>query len=331
MNLTQSTRSSLMTCLVTAGLVVSLAGACLPISASAGPLLDAWRQRHSTQLGQGGEGLFGGRADRGPAQIPAGVRIIRDVAYGNAPRQRMDVYVEPGTHDAPVIFMVHGGAWIVGDKSAKTVVEGKVSRWVPRGFVFISINYPMLPETPVIDQAKNVARALAYAQKHAREWGGDPGKFVLMGHSAGAHLVALVNADPELARAEGARPWLGTVALDSAAYDVVKIMQQPHLPLYDRAFGTDRQVWVADSPSLQLSAPIAPLLAVCSSQRQDSCPQARQFVAKAHTLDVDAKTLPEDLTHKQINEELGVNPTYTAQVEAFMRTLDPEIARLLGR
>jgi len=57
-----------------------------------------------------------------------------------------------------------------------------------------------------------------------------------MGHSAGAHLVALLTAHPAFTQAEGALPWLGTVSLDSAAFDVVAVMSGRHLALYDRAF-----------------------------------------------------------------------------------------------
>lgn len=313
-----------------AGCAIVLAAVWFPPAASAGPLRDAWLQRRAAQ-GQGDGGLLGEEGDRGPAQLPPGIRIVRDVAYGSAPRQRFDVYAPPQARNAPVIFMVHGGAWMLGDKSAKNVVEGKVGRWVPRGFVFISIDYRMLPEAQVPVQAQDVARALAYAQQHAAEWGGDPHRFVLMGHSAGAHLVSLVSASPTIAASQGAQPWLGTVALDSAAYDVAAIMQRQHHRFYDRVFGADPSAWAADSPTTQLSARIPPFLGVCSSRREDSCPAAQQFVAKAQSLGTHAEVLPQDKSHGEINKDLGVDPAYTAQVEAFMGHLDPGIARLLGR
>ncbi len=65
----------------------------------------------------------------------------------------------------------------------------------------------------------DVARALAAVQARAGEWGGDASRVVLMGHSAGAHLVALLSADPTRAAAEGAGPWRSAVVLDSAAID----------------------------------------------------------------------------------------------------------------
>lgn len=261
--------------------------------------------------------------------LPPDVRVQRDVAYGSDPQQRFDVYTPAGAHGAPVILMVHGGGWRRGDKAMNNVVQNKLARWVPRGFVLISADYPMLPQTDPVQQARSVAQALAFAQQHAAEWGGDPRKFILMGHSAGAHLVSLISAEPSMALSLGAQPWLGTVALDSAAYDAAKIMRGRHLPLYDRAFGNDPAFWDAASPIMQLHGKIAPFLAVCSSQRQDSCPQAQGFVDKARGYGAQARVLPEDLTHEQINEQLGTPSAYTTHVEAFMASLDPAVAKAL--
>ena len=267
--------------------------------------------------------------DLGPATLPPGIRVVRDVAYGNDPRQRLDVYAPAHASHAPVILLVHGGGWRRGDKAMRGVIEGKVARWVPRGFIVISTNYRMLPDTAPLQQAMDVARALALAQHRAGEWGGDARRFVLMGHSAGAHLVPLLTAEPDLARAQGAVPWLGTMSLDSASLDVVQTMQRPHLPLYDRAFGDRSADWLAASPYQQMRGKIVPLLAVCSSRRRDSCPQAHAFADKAGRLGSHVTVLEEDLSHEAINQQLGLPSDYTSHVEAFLRSLDPAMARLL--
>jgi acetyl esterase/lipase len=286
----------------------------------------------SCALAQAQPGLFRARLlSMQQPSVPAGTRVIGNVGYGDDPRQRLDVYAPAQATNAPVIFMVHGGAWAFGTKTARGVVENKVARWVPKGFIVISIGYRMLPDTAPLAQADDVARALAFAQRHAREWGGDPAQFIVMGHSAGAHLVSLITADTAIARQRGVQPWLGTVSLDSAALDVVDIMQQRHLPLYDRAFGSDEAGWMAVSPMQQLHDRIVPFLAVCSTRRQDSCPQAQRFVAKAASFGSSARMLPEDLTHEQINEQLGTASAYTDNVEAFMRSLSPVVANALSQ
>ncbi len=279
----------------------------------------------------GDDELIRDEGTREVARIPAGVRAFPDLAYGPDPLQKVDVYAPPLAQDAPMIAMVHGGAWMIGDKTSKTVVENKVARWVPRGFVFVSVNYRMVPKVGVGEEAQDVARALAWVQQHAGAWGGDGHRVVLMGHSAGAHLVTLLSADSALARAQGVQPWLGTVALDSAAYDVSAIMRRPHSAFYDRVFGKDPAIWAANSPTPLLTSFLPPFLAVCSTRRKNSCPPAQDFVAKARALGIHAEVLTEDKTHRQINEDLGAGPAYTAQVEAFMSTLDPGLARLLAR
>lgn len=252
---------------------------------------------------------------------------VRDLAYGADPRQRMDVYLPTQPVHAPVILMVHGGGWRLGDKGAGAVVDNKVARWVARGFVFVSVNNRLLPQADPLEQARDVAQALAVAQAKAPSWGADPARFILMGNSAGAHLVALVNASPELAAQAGAKAWLGTVALDSAAVDVSPIMQGSHFRLYDAAFGTDPAFWRAVSPVQQLTASAKPMLAVCSTRRSDSCAQADIFAEKAAQLGVRAQVLRQDLSHRDINQTLGLPGAYTVAVEAFMGSLDPSLAQ----
>jgi acetyl esterase/lipase len=254
------------------------------------------------------------------ARLPEGTQVRRDLAYGSDPAQALDLYSLPGDGGPrPIIVMVHGGAWAFGDKQYRGVVQSKLAHWLPRGYLFVSVNYRMLPEQPLEGQADDVARALAYVQRHAREWGGDPGRITLMGHSAGAHLAVLLSADPARARALGAQRWRATVALDSAALDPVAIMQRPHLDLYDRAFGADPSRWQRLSPLHQLRADAVPVLAVCSTQRKDRpCDQAQDYTARARALGVRGEVLPQDLDHGEINKELGAERNYTAAVDRFL-------------
>ena len=263
------------------------------------------------------------------AATPVGGKILRDVAYGTAPLQTMDAYLPATPKNAPVILMVHGGAWVAGDKTNAQVVDNKVARWVSRGFIFVSANYPMMPESDPVQQAGNIARALAAAQKAAPGWGGDPKRFILMGHSAGAHLVSLLNADPERALALGALPWLGTVSLDSGALDVPDIMRHQHLDLYDAAFGADPKLWEAASPIHHLTKAAPPWLGICNSNRALSCDPNHDYAAKARTIGLSAEVYGVPLRHGEINRDLGLDTDYTRAVEAFMAKLDPGIATLL--
>jgi acetyl esterase/lipase len=217
--------------------------------------------------------------------------------------------------------MVHGGAWRFGTKDVSKVVDNKIAHWLPKGYIFISINYPMIPSADPLQQADFVGKALAYAQARAKEWGGDPTRFVLMGHSAGAHLVSLISADASIAFAQGAQPWLGVVSLDSAVYDVPTLMSARHFPLYDNAFGSDVKFWREVSPLERLAGKTVPMLLVCSSRRTDSCSQARTFAKKITERGGVATVLPEDLSHGEINENLGIPGTYTEAADSFIQLL----------
>lgn len=254
-----------------------------------------------------------------PAALPANVRIWRDQAYGQDPRQRYDVYAPQEARQAATLFLVHGGGWRFGDKRADNVVTAKVAHWTAQGYIVISTNYRLLPDADPLVQARDVATAVASAQRDSARWGGDPDRFVLMGHSAGAHLSALLAAAPTfLAQA---RPVRGAVLLDSAVLDTERFMAKPHPKLYTDAFGNDPAYWRASSPYAQLTAPGVPLLAVCSARRLESCAQARTFVARANRLGRRAQVLEQDLSHGEINAELGRASAYTAAVDRYLRSL----------
>ena len=300
----------------------------------------AWAQAPAADGAQGGGRLRAliaqKQAQTQAAALPTGVQRIADVPYGSDPRQRMDVYLPTPSSStasavrAPVVFMVHGGGWRHGDKAMGRVVQEKVARWVPRGFVLISVNYRLLPGTPVDQQERDVQAALMAAQQRATTWGADPSRFILMGHSAGAHLVAVLNARAPQALREGAWPWLGTVVLDSAVMNVPAYMRAPHMPLYDDAFGADPAYWRLLSPLHQWTAGAPPVQMVCSTERADQpCHQADALARHVHGLGGRAEVLPQDLSHGEINAQLGLESPYTRAVEAFMGSLDAEVARRL--
>lgn len=303
---------------VRVALVVLAAAVAMTLAAAGGATAGGRRGRVIERPVQRGE----------PAQATP---WLRDVAYGQHPSQRLDVYRAGTVSRAPVIVMVHGGAWRTGDKAAASVVDHKVARWVPKGFLFASVNYRLLPEVDAYRQAEDVARAIAHVQAHAREWGGDPGRMIVMGHSAGAHVVALLGASPERAEAQGARRWLATIALDSAVLDVPTVLGRPRVPdFYVDAFGRDPRRWLQGSPLHVLGRDAIPLLAACSTQRRDrSCRQAEAYAARSTVLGVASRPLPLALSHLQINDSLGTPGALTNAVEAFMASLDPVVAARL--
>jgi len=249
---------------------------------------------------------------------------ISDISYGKDKLQKLDVYYKNSVQNAPIIIMVHGGAWSMGDKYRFKTVANKVSRWVPKGFIVVSVNYRLLPKADPQIQADDVVSAMVYVQKHAKIWGGNAKKVILMGHSSGGHLVSLIATTAN--RYKRLKPWLGTISLDSAALNIVNLMQKRHNSFYDDAFGKNEKYWEKVSPSHHLHAKIKPMLLVCSIERANNpCQAAENFSKKAKALGVRTEITPQHLNHFKINKELGKENAYTLQVEAFIRSLGVEL------
>src|SRR5688500_3928672 len=150
-----------------------------------------------------------GIASAAESDVPSVTRVLADIAYGPDPRQRFDVYIPPEARNAPVLILVHGGGWRRGWKDHPVLIPNKADYWLPKGYILVSTGYRLIPDADPMAQARDIARALAVAQKEAPAWGGNPDRFVLMGHSAGAHLVALLSADPAVGQPFRVRRPLG--------------------------------------------------------------------------------------------------------------------------
>ncbi|CAL4869655.1 hypothetical protein MMA231_03947 (plasmid) [Asticcacaulis sp. MM231] len=295
----------ILAALIAVSLVVTAGGV------TAGPLRDRMNAKFQDRL----------QAKQAEEGRPIDVQSIlpgarkQTLSYGPDARQAIDVYTPPNTQDAPVIVMVHGGAWKVGDKANAAVVENKLKYWLPKGYVFVSVNYRMLPDIMAYEQASDVAEALRYVQFHAGGWGARSDRLILMGHSAGAHIVALLSSNPALV---GQR-WAGTIVLDSAVMSVPELMSHRHLAFYDEAFGADKAYWLKASPIEQWTADAVPMLAVCSTKRKDKpCDEAKAFQTRVTRAGHAMPLLPQDLTHEEINRSLGLSSAYTAAVDRFM-------------
>jgi acetyl esterase/lipase len=143
-----------------------------------------------------------------------------------------------------------------------------------------------------------------------------------MGHSAGAHLVALVSSRPDMV----GRPWAGTVVLDSAAMQVSSTMAGRHPGFYDRAFGADPGYWAKASPMDQWTPKAVPMMLVCSTERPDDpCDDARRIQAKPRAPARDKPDLPHAQTHAHKNNTKRLPGAYTDAVDAFIA------GRLKGR
>ena len=133
----------------------------------------------------------------------AGLSITRDIAFAPGPRGGLDVY-RPARADgrAPVVVFLYGGGWDSGRKADYDFVGAALAS---EGFVVVIPDYRIYPEARWPDFLQDNARAVAWAQARAGDYGGDPAKLFLMGHSAGAYDAVMLATDPR---------WLGAVGLD---------------------------------------------------------------------------------------------------------------------
>jgi arylformamidase len=217
--------------------------------------------------------------------------------------------------------MVHGGGWARGDKKSAVVVENKVGRWVPQGVAVVSVGYPMIPKADPIEQAVEIGKALAWLDKNHTSLGLDMGSVALMGHSAGAHLVALVASDPSLAKQAGyAGSWRAVVALDGGVIDTVDTMEHRHFSWFDKAFGAQPDFLKKAFPLARMSRATAPILLVCSESRKESCRHSVSYKQRDEGFGGVARVLPVKLGHGDINKNLGLPGSYTEEVETFLRS-----------
>lgn len=241
-----------------------------------------------------------------------------EVAYGNDPLQRLDFW-KAKKANAPLVIFVHGGGWKSGDKRNATG-QFKAPHYLDQGYAFASINYRLVPQATVEQQATDVASTVAHFRNNARTLGIDPKRIVLMGHSAGAHLSALVGTDPQYLRSAGLNisALAGVIPLDGAAYDVPRQMADGARIMrdtYTQAFGTELQRQRALSPTLHSAAPNAPAFLILHVDREDG---ARQSAALADALRKNGANVTLQAFegkglrgHADINRKLG-DPDYPA-------------------
>ena len=151
--------------------------------------------------------------------------VKRDIPYvekGHA-RQVLDVYSPPGAKNLPVVFWIHGGGWQAGDKSD---VQIKPKVFTEKGFVFVALNYRLLPAVDMGPIVRDVAKGVRWVSEHVAEYGGDPKRVFVMGHSAGAQLAALICTDDRYLKAEKLSLDIvkGCVPVDGDTYDVPAII-----------------------------------------------------------------------------------------------------------
>ena len=273
------------------------------------------------------------RTGESPArgQVEAGRKAAtltgQELSYGSQPLQKLDFWRAKAA-DAPLVLFVHGGGWQRGDKSMMRGSD-KLSHWQAQGYAVASVNYRLVPDATVEQQAQDVAASIAYIRSNAATLGIDPSRIVLVGHSAGAHLVAFVGTDPQWLAGVGLtmRDVAGVVALDGAGYLVPDQMDENARLMsdtYEQAFGTDPSRQLALSPTEHTAAPNAPAFLVLHVDRADAKRQSEALVAGLKKAGTEAEVRRIAgrglMGHMEINRDLGkADYPATPVVDAFLK------------
>lgn len=259
------------------------------------------------------------------------LRPTQTIAYGTDPLQQLDLWLPKASEGkAPLVIFVHGGGWKRGSKESASS-HSAPTHFTGLGYAYASINYRLVPAATVEQQAADVAAAMAALRGRAKTLRIDPARVVLMGHSAGAQLVALVGTDERYLRGAGLSfaDLAGVIPNDGAAYDVPAQMRDGGRFMQDtyvQAFGTDPARQRTLSPTLQAAAPNAPRFLLLHVQRPDGVRQANELAAalrKAGTA-VEVAGFPGTglQGHAEINRRLG-EPDYpaTATVDRWLKAV----------
>ena len=156
---------------------------------------------------------------------------VADMAYGNDPRQKLDMYIPLNIQEpAPVVVFFYGGNWNSGARNDYQFIGEALAS---RGIVAIVADYRLFPQVRYPRFIEDSAHAVAWTIKEVQRYGGDPKHVYLMGHSAGAYNAAMVALDPRWLAARSMTPaairgWIGL----AGPYDFIPITNEDTRPVF---------------------------------------------------------------------------------------------------
>ncbi len=163
--------------------------------------------------------LDGWAADSAAARERLGGRF--DIAYGPSPEELLDVIVpERPVHGAPVQILIHGGYWKALGKDDFSFLAAPLAA---AGVISVVVNYALCPHVSMSELVEQCRRAVRWTRDTIAQFGGDPGRLHVTGHSAGGHLAAMMAATPWERRHGGDAPVIRSVTSLSGLYDLAPV------------------------------------------------------------------------------------------------------------
>ena len=227
------------------------------------------------------------------------------------PQQTLDIYAPRGVSAAPVYVFIHGGGW---NKRDKDEVGSQPKLFNNSGIVVASINYRLVPAVQHPENVRDVAAAIAWLVKNVAKHGGDPRKIVLMGHSAGSHLAALVATDERYLAAHGLRrnSLAGVICLDGSAFDIPDRVKNGAATIAEncrRAFGESVEQQIDGSPvnHVKGTPPPPPFFLVYLNPDSLNYKQSTHFANQLQKVGGSATVtqMSDGKTHQSLCDDLG--------------------------
>jgi acetyl esterase/lipase len=255
------------------------------------------------------------------ASVAAAQPVKSNVPYVEQPHERqvLDIYSPAGAKDLPVVFWIHGGGWQAGDK---TLVQTKPKAFIDHGLVFVSTNYRLLPNVDMGTIIRDIAKSVHWVHDHINEYGGDPNRMFVMGHSAGAQLAAIICTDEKYLKEEGLTLKFikGCVPVDGDTYDVPLMIEtgaarRKAMGLPDPKFGHFEKFGSDPVKHRDFSAVnhvkadkgIPPFLMLHVASHADTTAQAQRLGTVLSEAGIPAKVYgAAETDHSKINENLGI-------------------------
>ena len=253
-----------------------------------------------------------------------GVRVTRDIAYGDDARHRLDVYQPQSGANMPVVVFFHGGAYVRGERNLNAEVYGNIPTWFARnGMLGINATYRLAPAAKWPASAQDVGAAVRWVKQNAASFGGDPNRIYLIGHSAGATHVASYALIKSLQPAQG--HGLAGIVLISGRYDFKPNPDDPNLANFQAYFGTDVSQYPMQSPinHVKSAAPLPTFIAIAEYDNPDLDTQGALLLAALCERDRACPRFTRLEKHNHLSETFQFN----TPDEAFAR----EVLAFIGR
>jgi acetyl esterase/lipase len=249
--------------------------------------------------------------------------VKKNIPYAGVEDEKrtLDIYAPANAKNLPVVFWIHGGGWHSGDK---TDVKIKPQAFMDKGFVFVSTNYRLMPAVDMGTLTRDLAQSFKWMEDHIAEYGGDPKRVLVGGHSAGAQLAALLCTDERYLKEQGISfdVLKGCVPVDGDTYDVPAIIEvaetrwrahhiEAPKPLYTHRwkFGDSPEKHKDFSAVYHVATDkkIPPFLVLHVAAHPDTSAQAVRLGAVLKEAGVPVRVFAaKDTNHNKLNDDLGI-------------------------